>query len=130
MKNVSFIIPNYNAENTIGKTIKSILRQKYKGKIEIIVIDDFSKDKSVNIVSKYKKVRLIKNNQNIGLAKSLKKAIKLSNYELLAIIWCDCVLENGNWLNEMVRIYNRNKNHVNYWEWIYIYLFNFLNYLN
>ena len=109
MKNVSFIIPNYNAENTIGKCIESILSQKYKGKIEIIVIDDFSKDKSVNIVSKYKKVKLIKNNQNIGLAKSLNKAIKLSNYKLLAIIWCDCILENGNWLNEMVRTYNRNK---------------------
>ena len=52
MKNVSFIIPNYNAENTIGKCIDGIIKQKYKGKIEIIVIDDFSKDDSLKIISK------------------------------------------------------------------------------
>ena len=108
MKNVSFIIPNYNAENTIGKCIDGIIKQKYKGKIEIIVIDDFSKDDSLKIISKYKKVKLIKNEKNLGLAKSLNKAIKTSKYELICIIWCDCVLVSNNWLNEMIKIYNSN----------------------
>ena len=110
MKNVSFIIPNYNAENTIGKTIESIQRQNYKDKIEIIVIDDFSKDNSINVISKYKKIKLIKNYKNLGLAKSLNKAIKKAKYDLLCIIWCDCVLESDSWLNEMVKAYNENKN--------------------
>jgi glycosyltransferase involved in cell wall biosynthesis len=110
MKNVSFIIPNYNAENTIGKTIESIQKQRYKGKIEIIVVDDNSKDNSIKVISKYKKVKLIKNEKNLGLAKSLNKAIKSSNYDLLAILWCDCVLETNNWLNEMIKKYNSNKN--------------------
>ena len=109
MKNVSFIIPNYNAENTIAKAIESIQKQKYKGKIEIIVIDDFSKDNSIKIISKYKKVKLIKNEKNLGLGKSLNKAIKSSKYELICIIWCDCVLEdNKNWLNEIIKTYNEN----------------------
>ena len=109
MKNVSFIIPNYNAQNTIGKTIESIQKQKYKGKIEIIVIDDFSKDNSIKVISKYKKIKLIKNEKNLGLAKSLNKAIKASKYELISIIWCDCILENESWLNEMVKVYNSSK---------------------
>ena len=112
MKNVSFIIPNYNAENTIGKCIESILSQKYKGKFEVIVVDDFSKDNSVKIISKYKKVRLIKNEKNLGLGSSLNKAIKASKYELICIIWCDCVLENKNWLNEIIKTYNANEKSV------------------
>ena len=35
MKSVSFIVPSYNAESTVGKTVKSILSQKYKGKFEV-----------------------------------------------------------------------------------------------
>jgi len=108
MKNVSFVIPNYNAQNTIAKCIESIQKQKYRGKIEIIVIDDFSTDDSLKIISQYK-VKLIKNKVNLGLAKSLNKAIKKAKYDLLCIIWCDCVLENDSWLNEMVKVYNSNE---------------------
>ena len=108
MQNVSFIISNYNAQNTIDKCIESVLKQKYKGKIEIIVIDDFSKDNSLNIIKKYK-VKLIKNEKNLGLARSLNKAIKQTKYDLLCIIWCDCILVNNNWLADMVKSYNKNK---------------------
>ena len=108
MKNISFIIPNYNAQNTIAKCIESILNQKYKGKIEIIVIDDFSKDNSVKVISRYEKVKLIKNEKNLGLAKSLNKAIKQAKYELICIVWCDCVLVRNNWLSEMVKVYSSN----------------------
>ena len=105
MKNVSFIIPNYNAESTVSKTVESILKQRYKGKFEIIVIDDKSTDKSVKVLSKFKKYknfRLIKNEKNIGLASSLNKAIKLSKYDVLAIVWCDFVLVGEDWLNKMI----------------------------
>src|SRR3989344_5952368 len=109
LKNVSFIIPNYNGGKTIGRAIESIQKQKYKGKVEIIVVDDCSKDDSIKVISKYKKVKLIKNEKNLGLAKSLNKAIKSSKYNLLNIIWCDCVLASNNWLDEMVNVYNSNK---------------------
>jgi len=110
MKKISFIIPNYNGENTIGKVIESIKNQNYKGKLEIIVIDDKSKDNSIRIISKYKGIKFIKNKKNIGLAKSLNKAIKESRYDLLCIIWCDCVLNSKTWLREIVNTYKKNKN--------------------
>lgn len=109
MKNVSFIVPNYNGGRTISRCIESILNQSYKGKKELIVIDDKSSDNSIKIISKYKKARLIKNKKNLGLASSLNKAIKSSRYELICIIWCDCILKNEEWLNEMVKAYNSNK---------------------
>lgn len=50
---LSIIIPMYNAENTIEKTLDSLLSQKVKD-IEIIIVDDGSKDNSLNIVKSYK----------------------------------------------------------------------------
>ncbi len=109
MKNISFIIPVYNAENTIEKTIRSILIQKCSNKIEVIAIDDKSNDKSVEIISKFKNVRLITNKKNLGLAKSLNIAIKAAKNDLICIIWCDCVLKNNRWLHDII-VHSNGKN--------------------
>ena len=52
MKKVSIIIPNYNGEEYIGRCIESVLSQDYSEK-EIIVVDDGSTDKSVEIVRNF-----------------------------------------------------------------------------
>lgn len=46
---VSVVIPLYNAEKYIEETIQSILDQTYKT-IEIVIVDDGSKDQSPSIV--------------------------------------------------------------------------------
>mgnify|MGYP000441349410 CR=1 FL=1 len=48
--NISVIIPMYNSESTITTCIHSALNQVYKGKVEIIIINDGSTDGSVTIV--------------------------------------------------------------------------------
>jgi len=55
---VSVILPAYNEEDHIAECIESLLRQSYKP-IEIFIVDDESKDKTAEIVKKYKKVRLL-----------------------------------------------------------------------
>ena len=57
--NVTILIPVYNAMNSINKTIESILCQKYCGKINIIVVDDGSTDKSLEILRKLNQKSLI-----------------------------------------------------------------------
>ncbi len=55
MKNkplVSVVIPTYNSEKTLKKCLESIKRQTYKN-IEIIVVDKFSKDRTVEIAKKF-----------------------------------------------------------------------------
>lgn len=49
---VSVNIPTYNSEGTLENTLKSVKRQTYK-KIEIIIIDSYSKDKTLEIAKKY-----------------------------------------------------------------------------
>ena len=94
MKNklVSVIVSAYNSEETLEESINSLINQTYEN-IEILIMDDFSTDKSniilKNIEKKSKKVKLFENNKNIGLTLSLNKLIKLSNGELIARHDCD-----------------------------------------
>ena len=56
----SIIITNYNKEKFIKKSVQSALNQNYKNK-EIILFDDRSKDKSLEIIKKFSNINIIKN---------------------------------------------------------------------
>lgn len=53
MEKVSIIVPIYNAEKFIKKCIESILNQSYKN-LELILVNDGSKDNSSKIINQYK----------------------------------------------------------------------------
>ena len=80
MKNilVSVIIPSYNHENFISKSILSVLNQKTKSiDIELIVIDDGSTDNSIHeidVLHKEYDFIFIKNKKNLGLIRTLEIA--------------------------------------------------------
>lgn len=62
------IMPCYNAEGTIAKSIESVINQDYTN-WELIIVDDASTDKSVNIIKKYlknPKITLLQNQTNRG----------------------------------------------------------------
>lgn len=88
---VSVIVPCYNAEHNIGKTIEAILALDYpKDMIEVIVVDDRSTDNSVKIVkeyaAKYNNVRSIVNKRNSGgAAEPTNIGIKAAKYGLIAV---------------------------------------------
>ena len=71
---ISIIVPVYNVEKYLEKCINSILDQSYK-KIEIILVDDGSKDRSGKICDeykdKYKNIKVIhKANAGLGFARN------------------------------------------------------------
>lgn len=76
---VSVVVPCYNHQNYVKDTIESIINQTYKN-IELIVIDDGSKDNSVEIIqelaNKYNFTFIHRANK--GLSATLNEGIKLS----------------------------------------------------
>lgn len=89
----SIIIPVFNGEQFIKKTIKSCLNQSIP--VEIIIINDASTDESEKIISKFtnENISYSLNQENLGLMKTLNKAIKNANSDYLLILGHDDLLE-------------------------------------
>tara|TARA_Y100000034_G_scaffold101914_1_gene126500 strand:+ start:1 stop:1221 length:1221 start_codon:yes stop_codon:yes gene_type:complete len=88
---VSVIVPAYNEEKTIEKTIKSLLNLNYpRNKLEIIVVSDESTDNTVNIVKKFKRIKLINNkHKGIGKASAVNAGIRVAKGEFFGILDAD-----------------------------------------
>jgi len=87
---VTVIIPSYNHEKFVTKAIESVVKQTYKN-IELIVIDDGSKDHSVKKILELKKWYPFKfiARENKGLANTLNQAIKLAKGLYITVLASD-----------------------------------------
>lgn len=116
---VSIIIPTLNSESVLEGCLKSIIDQNYpKKKLEILIADGGSVDKTVEIAKKYG-ARVYKNplvTSEAGKAVCLKH----SNNELIASIDSDNVLPEENWLRRMVEPFvQKNIEGSEPWEYTY-----------
>ena len=84
-KLVSVIIPIYNVEKYVKEAIQSIQNQTYKN-IEIIVIDDGSKDDTYKIVEELAKgdnrIKLYRNDTNLQIVKTVLYLCQVVNISL------------------------------------------------
>ena len=83
---VSVIIPLYNREKTIQRSIDSVLNQTYTN-IEVLVVDDASSDNSVQMLDKYEKddrVKVFFQPQNRGANAARNRGIKEARGEYVA----------------------------------------------
>ncbi|WP_370558707.1 glycosyltransferase family 2 protein [Edwardsiella tarda] len=89
---VSIIIPTFNSEKTIRDTIESVLRQSYKN-FEIIIIDDSSSDRTVDICKWYslqdKRIKLFINDDNYGAGFSRNSGISQASGRFIAFLDSD-----------------------------------------
>ena len=69
MPKISIIVPVYNVENYIKKCLDSIFDQTYKD-YEVIVVNDGTKDNSMNIVNNYKVKIVTQKNQGLSAARN------------------------------------------------------------
>ena len=91
---ISVVIPMYNSEKTIERALNSVISQTYKGKIEIIVVNDGSKDNSAEIVENYckghsKHIIQIINQPNGGVSKARNTGLKHATGEFIALLDSD-----------------------------------------
>lgn len=89
---VSIITPCYNSQNYIADMLKSVIYQTYIN-WELIIVDDCSTDKSVNVISKYlslePRIKLIKLKKRVGAAHARNIAIEAANGRYLAFLDSD-----------------------------------------
>ena len=87
---ISVLMSTYNGKIYLKDCMNSILKQTHK-KFEFIIIEDGSKDKSLNIIKSFndKRIKLIINKKNIGLSKSLNKGLKIATGKYIARIDAD-----------------------------------------
>ncbi|AGF97085.1 glycosyltransferase [Methanosarcina mazei Tuc01] len=104
---VSVISPAYNEEKSIGKCLQSILNQDYKGKMEVIAVNDGSSDRTAEIISKYP-VKLLDLKVNGGKANALNKAIEIAKGDILIFTDSDSYMA-PNAVSSLVKCLNENE---------------------
>lgn len=109
-KLISVIVPAYNVEEYIKECLDSIKNQTYK-KLEIIVINDSSTDKTSEAILKQKefdsRIQYIELKENIGLSAVRNLGIKLSHGEYLSFVDSDDLLD-CNFYKILLKIMNKN----------------------
>jgi peptidoglycan-N-acetylglucosamine deacetylase len=94
---VSVLIAAFNEEKVIAATLRAVLASEYAGELEVVVVDDGSRDKTSAEVEKLvqvdKRVRLVKQN-NRGKAVALQRGLSLVRHELVVFLDADTHLQS------------------------------------
>lgn len=111
---VSVIVPMYNSANTIERTLQSVVDQDYAGLVEIIIVNDGSKDDSIQVVERFIKfhpnvrIKLILQ-ENGGVSKARNAGLRSAEGNFIAFLdsddawFCDK-------LSKQIKILNDNPN--------------------
>ena len=109
---LSICIPLYNMEKYIKKALLSIMNQFFQD-YEIILIDDFSIDNTINIIKNQQdeniKIRVIKHNSNLGIYRSRIDGVLNSNGKYIYFLDADDLILNPN-LFDLLYKYNLKTN--------------------
>lgn len=91
---VSVIMPVYNGEKYIAEAIESVIRQTYAD-WELIIVDDCSTDSTKKILNNVrdKRVKIFRNEKNLGSVASRNLALRESSAEYVAILDADDIAE-------------------------------------
>tara|TARA_B100000780_G_C21076901_1_gene433540 strand:+ start:338 stop:1120 length:783 start_codon:yes stop_codon:yes gene_type:complete len=109
---VSILIANYNNAQYIEECINSLEKQTYKN-IEIVFFDDFSKDNSISIISKFPRVKVIQNTEktikgSYNQIKAYEEAFKISDGEIIFFLDSDDFF-HINKVEEIVKYFDENE---------------------
>jgi len=109
---VSVLIPSYNHEKFISETIESVLNQNFRD-LELIIIDDYSSDKSPEIIKKYKeiddRIKVFFHNENKGISKTENELINLARGKYIAFLNSDDIWREDK-LEKQLKVLEENEN--------------------
>ncbi len=112
MKNlISIITQNYNGEKYLKTFLESVCNSSFRN-FELILVDDASTDKSVEIIKNFqkkdKRIKLFLNKKNLGAAASRNRAIKKAKGEIIVFVDNDTKLRKNS-IEELVKPLLKNK---------------------
>ena len=110
----SIIIPTYNSESSLKKTLDSVLEQSFSD-FEIVIMDGGSKDKTINVAKSFKDSRLkIYSEPDKGVYDAMNKGIARSSGQWLYFIGSDDYLYASDVLQKVCNQLEKIKTHVLY----------------
>ena len=110
---VSILITNFNKGNYLKKTINSCLIQNFKNK-EILVFDDCSTDNSLNILSEFKEIRVVKNKKKkfksgpLNQIYGITELFKISKGDIIFLLDSDDLFKKDK-LSQIYKIFDKDK---------------------
>ena len=107
---IDIILPNFNSSDYIKETIKSVIKQTYTN-WNLIIVDDCSDEKTVNILKKYQKnkkfkIYFLKKNQGAGYCRNY--AIKKSKSPFIAFLDSDDIWKKRKLEKQILFMNNNN----------------------
>ncbi|MBF8250051.1 MAG: hypothetical protein HW400_652 [Candidatus Levybacteria bacterium] len=108
---LSIIIGNYNTEKLLEKTISSVYRNIKNISFEIIVVDDGSSDRSVEMVkNKFPKIKIRENAKNLGYSKTYNIGTRLSKSRYVLHLNSDIFFTKDSSLDLIIKFMDKNQN--------------------
>lgn len=96
---ISVVIPTFNRAHLVSATIESILNQVGFSDFDLLIVDDCSTDDTISVVKKYveadPRVKLVVNEQNLGLTKNWNRCLDLAHGPLVQLVQSDDLIDPG-----------------------------------
>ena len=93
---LSVVIAAYNEEKVIAATLRSVLDTDYEGEVEVLVINDGSKDRTgeavEEVAARDARVRLV-SQPNAGKSEALRRGVELAAHDLLVFLDADTLFQ-------------------------------------
>ena len=113
---ISIVIPTFNEEKNIQNCLESIFRQQYpKDKLEVLVVDDNSTDRTLEISKRFPVKILISGKKHGEVSKMV--GFKVVTGEYYMYLDADIELVGNNWFQKMIRPLEENKDVVGVFTW-------------
>ena len=98
---VTLVIPAHNEVETIHDVLEAVAAQDYPS-LKVILVDDCSSDGTAGIARQFPGVRVISNQTNLGLARSMNVGLRASDADVLMVLHADCIPQTDQWVRQMV----------------------------
>lgn len=114
MLQLTVAIPSYNSEKTIMHCIESCRNLKLnENEFEILVVDNCSTDNSLKIIeklkNKFKNLKLIKNDKNIGRIQNWNKCLEYASGKYLIFLFTNDEIYEKNNIAKILHIFDKNE---------------------